>query len=72
VNAQDALGEELYFEFGKKIESLRIMEKSARRALSWCRCAQKELLFDFRKEKKCQEEDLHRVTEHPAGSARSA
>jgi hypothetical protein len=31
--------------------------------------AQKELLFEFKE--KCPGEDLHRVTEHPAGSMRS-
>jgi hypothetical protein len=41
---------ELYFEFREreKIESLRILENSARWELSWCRCAQKELFVEFR------------------------
>jgi hypothetical protein len=42
---------ELYFEFREKTESLRILENSARRALSWCKCAQKELLFEFREKR---------------------
>jgi hypothetical protein len=29
-------GRELYFEFDKRTESLRILENSARRELSWC------------------------------------
>jgi hypothetical protein len=34
--------EEFYFEFREKIESLRILENSARWALSWSKNAQKE------------------------------
>jgi hypothetical protein len=37
---------------GEKTESLRILENSARWALSWCKCAQKNS-FEFREEKKC-------------------
>jgi hypothetical protein len=33
---------ELSFEFNEKTESLRILENSTKRALSWCKCAQKE------------------------------
>jgi hypothetical protein len=62
---------ELSFEFGEKTESLRILENSARRALSWCKCAQKELFRVLRKEK-CRREDTHRVVEYSVGSARCA
>jgi hypothetical protein len=56
----------------KETKSLReLWRNSARRALSWYRCAQKELLLEFRKDKKCQR-DLLRVAEHPVGLARSA
>jgi hypothetical protein len=42
------IGEEIHLEFSEKTKSLKTLENSARRALSWCKCAQKELLFEFR------------------------
>jgi hypothetical protein len=54
------------------MESLRILEDSARWASSWCKCAQKELLFEFKEKRSVEFEDTHRVVEYPVGSARCA
>jgi hypothetical protein len=64
-------GRELYLEFGEKTESLRILENSARRALSWCNSAQNNSIMSS-EEGEVSREYLHRVTEHPTNSTRSA
>ena len=65
-------GGELYFEFSEETESLRILKNSVRWSLSWCKCAQKELLFELREKRSVTGGDTHRVTEHPTGSAKRA
>jgi hypothetical protein len=62
---------EVYFKFIEKIESLRILENYARRALSWCIECTKGTLLSL-KIGEVSQEDLHRVTGHPAGLERSA
>jgi hypothetical protein len=49
---------ELSFEFVEKIKSLRILENSVRRALSWCKCAQKELFSSSEKREVVEEKTL--------------
>jgi hypothetical protein len=39
----ECIEEKLYLEFSEKTELLKTLENSARRALSWCRSAQKGL-----------------------------
>jgi hypothetical protein len=59
-------------EFIKETESLReLWRDSDRRALSWCaeRAHEKNLLSSGIE--KSPGQDLHRVSEHPAGSTRS-